>query len=255
MNKSLLVPLGILIAVIAAGLVLMLGMDDAPWNGAGKDSSAPEAAGGAGHSSAPVPYERPVDLGVPDPTTSQGYRNLPPTGNADGTAVSQSVFAHSMAPIELNFDKGPFEKRTGGTVLKTDTVAQSRLLNNPDTDPMNDLNILGSLVDQYRRIFGANPVVGENREMVMALTGNNPHHLVFVEPSNPAISASGELVDRWETPFRFHAVSSQLPLEIFSAGPDKAFGTADDVMIDEPLPIGPDSGGGVATNLTPESAE
>jgi hypothetical protein len=54
-------------------------------------------------------------------------------------------------------------------------------------------------------------------------------------PDLASIDAQGRLLDRWGTPYFFHAVS-RTELEIRSAGPDGKLGTDDDVPLPEARP-------------------
>jgi len=104
------------------------------------------------------------------------------------------------------------------------------LLNSPTTDIHSDLRIVNELFDQFRSaIHGPNPV-GENAEIVAALTGKNKVGFAFLPPNHPAINAKGELVDRWGTPFFFHQLSSD-QMQIRSAGPDHKMYTDDDEVM------------------------
>jgi hypothetical protein len=102
-------------------------------------------------------------------------------------------------------------------------------LNSPDGSPRHDLEILNEVFGAWQTNFPheGNPV-GENDEITAALAGDNRLHFAFISPRHPAINAQGELCDRWGTPFRFHALSGT-QMEIRSAGPDRKFGTNDDV--------------------------
>jgi hypothetical protein len=51
---------------------------------------------------------------------------------------------------------------------------------------------------------------------------------VYIAFKTEQISLNGELVDEWGTPLRVTRVSDT-ELKIESAGPDKIFGTADDI--------------------------
>lgn len=264
-GKGSLILCALMVVIVGLGWVLMNRLEESSPAMSGSNQGAPDS-GSASRGAGDRPGQR--SLSAPavaprvaaDPKLSQGYgtrkTTLPDAVSAPvdrvgegagnfpegGKAAQHTLFAsaYQMEPLALNFDKGPFKKLQGGHILKTDTAAQAALINRPDTTTEDDIDVLGSLIDQYRRIFGANPVVGDNRDLVHALTGNNPHQLQLIDPANPAISADGEIVDRWGTPFRFHAVDSRRPMEIFSAGPDSKFGTTDDVMVDAPVVIGPE---------------
>jgi hypothetical protein len=106
-------------------------------------------------------------------------------------------------------------------------------LNAPDGDIQSDIAILDRVLDNYRLALGGNPV-GNNREITAQLSGRNSRRHAPLPKDHPAISATGELLDRWGTPFFFHALSAR-GMEIRSAGPDRAMYTDDDV-IRSPVP-------------------
>ncbi len=107
-------------------------------------------------------------------------------------------------------------------------------LNSPRSDITRDLNFINDLFTNWRINFPhlGHPF-GENSEITAALLGENPYRLPLMPRDHPAINAAGELTDRWGTPFLFHALASDR-MEIRSAGPDKKFGTADDVRLTPP---------------------
>ncbi|MCU0796326.1 MAG: type II secretion system protein GspG [Akkermansiaceae bacterium] len=90
-----------------------------------------------------------------------------------------------------------------------------------------DLEILTSVFDAYRRAMGENPV-GENEEIFAALRGNNSKSIRLLPDAFPGLLESGVVTDRWGTPWRFHALSGK-EMHILSAGPDREFGTTDDL--------------------------
>ena len=71
------------------------------------------------------------------------------------------------------------------------------------------------------------PPLGDNRDVVRALTGHNRRGLVLV-PTNDTSLRGGQLVDRWGTPYWFHARSADA-IVVVSAGPDRKLFTVDDV--------------------------
>ncbi|MEM7145263.1 MAG: hypothetical protein AAF591_09005 [Verrucomicrobiota bacterium] len=115
-----------------------------------------------------------------------------------------------------------------GTAHFLPMVERARDLHDEGRHPVEDLEILNAVVGTYRAIYRENPVAGLNHEVTEVLTGKNPKNVVLIEPGHPAINGLGELTDRWGTPFRFHGVSSQ-HMEFLSAGPDRKFGTSDDL--------------------------
>lgn len=103
-------------------------------------------------------------------------------------------------------------------------------LNAPNSTIQRDLDILNQVFEAWRSNFPreGNPV-GENRDITRALAGENRIRFALIPPKHPAINASGELCDRWGTPFRFHQISGE-EMEIRSAGPDRRFATEDDAL-------------------------
>lgn len=103
-----------------------------------------------------------------------------------------------------------------------------RELNGADQPPEHDLEILDEVLSEYRRVFGQNPPGGLNAEITAALRGANPRRLAVLPPDLGALNTSGELVDRWNTPYYFHPVSRTV-MEVLSAGPDQQLWTSDDI--------------------------
>lgn len=101
-------------------------------------------------------------------------------------------------------------------------------LNSPETSADEDLGTLELLLAEFAKHHGGNPV-GENMEFAAALLGNNPKHLAYLPAKGPFLDSSGQLIDRWGTPYFFHQQSATRT-EITSAGPDRQFHTADDLV-------------------------
>ena len=83
-------------------------------------------------------------------------------------------------------------------------------------------------IRHFGQRFGGNPV-GTNAEIVKALTGGNPKRATYLPPDLKRLNENGELIDRWGTPYFFHA-NSATEMEVRSAGPDKRLYTEDDVV-------------------------
>jgi hypothetical protein len=104
-------------------------------------------------------------------------------------------------------------------------------LNAPAGDIRADLRVVMNLLEAFRTNFPRDgSPVGDNAEITAALAGRNRLNLALLPPDHPAISPSGELCDRWGTPFFFHAESGTRML-IRSAGPDKKLYTPDDEVL------------------------
>lgn len=93
--------------------------------------------------------------------------------------------------------------------------------------------VLLEILQFYRMEFGSFPAGQENRDIMNALTGNNPEKLPVFPRNHPRIDAVGNLLDAWGTPFIFHPISSQY-LEIRSSGPDREIFTDDDIVMPAP---------------------
>jgi hypothetical protein len=125
----------------------------------------------------------------------------------------------------------PAERTASGVVLIPEHIASARHLHAPETTVHDDLQILQSILEGFRRVNdGANPVGGLNEEIVEKLCGKNPKRVAVFPVDHPSIDSEGRLRDRWGTPYFFHPVSRTL-LEIRSAGPDGKLWTNDDVEV------------------------
>ncbi len=118
-------------------------------------------------------------------------------------------------------------------VFTLPVAEQARRLNDPKLDVFEDLSILKVLLAEYRRHLGQNPV-GDNSEIVAALLGGNERRLALLPPGEAArlLDANGALLDRWGTPYFFHALSAE-EMETRSAGADRELYTEDDVLSSE----------------------
>ena len=104
-------------------------------------------------------------------------------------------------------------------------------LNAPKAAPQQDVDTLHELVLQYQHNMRHPnaPPIGDDSDLVRALTGHNPLGFVVIPPNHPAISAEGRLRDRWGTPYFVHPISARA-VDIRSAGPDKKMFTPDDLV-------------------------
>jgi hypothetical protein len=91
-----------------------------------------------------------------------------------------------------------------------------------------DMDQVILMIRDYRTIEGTNPV-GTNSEIMKAVMGGNSREAKLGPPEGQSLNGQGELVDRWGTAYFFHQMSAT-HMEIHSAGPDKAFGTPDDLI-------------------------
>jgi hypothetical protein len=69
-----------------------------------------------------------------------------------------------------------------------------------------------------------------NEDWAQELRGFNPAQERFLPDKHAILNAKGQLVDRWGTPFFFHALSPGA-CQIRSAGPDRRLWTDDDIQL------------------------
>ncbi|MEQ1747840.1 MAG: type II secretion system protein GspG [Prosthecobacter sp.] len=96
------------------------------------------------------------------------------------------------------------------------------------TDAAVQIDKIGLMFRDYRTLMGSNPT-GTNAEIIQSVNGGNPKQAKLGPPEGQQINARGELIDAWGTAYFFHQKSAS-DMEIHSAGPDKQFGTSDDVI-------------------------
>lgn len=121
-----------------------------------------------------------------------------------------------------------FKNRTAqkAHIVILPSLNQSSNLNSPSQNIEDDLASIESALTSYRKVYGSNPT-GFNNEITAKLTGKNAKRVAAFDPNHTAISDNGALLDRWGTPFRFHALSGS-HMTVTSAGPDRQFNTEDD---------------------------
>ncbi len=101
----------------------------------------------------------------------------------------------------------------------------SRSSHSPITAADSDLHVIGAVLEQYREIGACYP---SNEQGLMALAKRpemEPFPLRWVQTCDELPT------DPWNTPFQYHypgRVNPEKP-EIVSAGPDREFGTEDDL--------------------------
>jgi len=133
--------------------------------------------------------------------------------------LSASPSSAKMAP--------PAPARVELPITLLPIAAEMTRLNSPETLPQDDLSSLSLVLTTYGKNNGGNPT-GENEEITAALLGNNPKRLAYLPAGAPFVNASGQLIDRWGTPYFFHAMKADRT-DIRSAGPDRQMWTEDDI--------------------------
>ncbi len=94
---------------------------------------------------------------------------------------------------------------------------------------MIELDKIHRMIRDYHTLMGQNPV-GTNAEIMAAVMGKNAKQATLGPPEGQQLNAQKELIDPWGTPYFFHQISGD-DMEIHSAGPDKTFGTSDDLIL------------------------
>lgn len=163
------------------------------------------------------------DRATPSATASNG---------ADGLALP-TVAAPAKSPMPwAKAEPGrpalePVAATESGKAAPRSPLADA--LHRADKSGTEDIRVVYSLLSYYRKAFGSFPTGEDNRQIVNALTGNNPKGLAILPRDHPAINVAGELVDRWQTPFFFHIISRE-NVEVRSAGEDREMWTTDDLL-------------------------
>jgi len=80
----------------------------------------------------------------------------------------------------------------------------------------------------YRTEYGELPESSENYRLKKILCGDNQRGIAFLVVKPSDLNPNGEMTDPWGTPFRI-IFDSNSKVHVISAGPDKIFGTADDI--------------------------
>ena len=80
-------------------------------------------------------------------------------------------------------------------------------------------------IDMYYAEYQSLPQ-GNNETVTALLAGKNAKRILFLDAQHVRTNSIGQLLDGWDTPFTIEVVGSDV--SIYSAGPDRAFGTADD---------------------------
>lgn len=88
--------------------------------------------------------------------------------------------------------------------------------------------MINAALSAYETDNSALPPSSENYLLVKELTGEGLTPKVYTLPRPNELNANREFVDGWGTPLRFVFKGKDDVLSI-SAGPDKIFGTADDI--------------------------
>jgi hypothetical protein len=160
---------------------------------------------------------------------------LAPVSVADQTsALSNALASQNPATIAIIRSNFARVQATGTLPSVTSTIApapsgRAAPLQFTNFAPAIVMENMSHVFRQYNQMYGGNPV-GINSEITGQLSGNNPKHIIFLNPDDGMrVNENGELVDPWGTPYFFHQLSGT-DMEIHSAGPDRIMWTSDDLV-------------------------
>jgi hypothetical protein len=89
----------------------------------------------------------------------------------------------------------------------------------------------------YYTEYAEYPVAPDNATLIKKLSQANPRRIPFLTFRASEENSRGELLDPWGTPVRM-PVGADGGLRMTSAGPDRIFGTADDINSDFMVNLG-----------------
>ena len=91
-----------------------------------------------------------------------------------------------------------------------------------------NMGMIAAIFENYVQDNGMVPPSSENYRLVQTFTGKGSDKKSYFTPNSRTVNANREFIDGWGTPFRI-SFESKDNIVILSAGPDKIFGTADDI--------------------------
>ena len=162
-------------------------------------------------------------------------------GSRPGTVIVQPFQPGPPKEISSNYrvpshrDDARITRTDDGRIIFEQAIDLAHRLHANDTDAEEDIQILDAILGYYRMMHKSNPVAGENFEVINTLAGKNRQSVVVFPTNHPDLDEQGNLLDRWGTPYFFHAISATM-LDIQSAGPDRERGSADDIKLGYRLP-------------------
>jgi hypothetical protein len=230
-------------AIIAIAVLAVLAIVLSVWRyGGGPD---PEPALTGGTIGDPSDAEKPEFVVTPAVATSNVLPHdmrLKPgevvPGTRPGTIIVQpmqpgppkEIYDSYIVPTAAEDPR--IDRLADGRLLFHEPIAMAGQLHKKGADPYNDVGILEGILGYYRLMYRENPVAESNISIIEALTGKNQHNMVVFPDDHPDLNAQGQLLDRWGTPYFFHALSST-QMDILSAGADRKRGTLDDIKLGE----------------------
>ncbi len=132
-----------------------------------------------------------------------------------------------LGTSEVNLDSSS-RGNTGQAISRSSFLEE---YGSEDRKTADDLEAVYALLTDCRLIFKnfASFYLPDNQAITSFLSGKNPEKLIWIPQSHFAVSAEGELLDRFGTPLFFHRISG-LNFEIHAAGKDLVMWTSDDVI-------------------------
>ncbi|MGB6219937.1 hypothetical protein [Haloferula sp.] len=199
---------------LMAAIVAMIGFGNRdskpPPDSATSPPEAPVSKTASAEASAAVPVDDPVqDTFYPSParrTTS------PDLGPRDLAAESRAYTEVAVKAFEEDF-----------------AAPMSGFLGSEPTNQEDDLFQIFTMLKYFAETHGKVMPIGNNLDITQQLTTSGNGQARPLAKNHPSINGDGELVDRWGTPYFFHAISSQ-EMEIRSAGADMRMYTGDDLL-------------------------
>lgn len=155
-------------------------------------------------------------------------------GSRDNDIAGNETHAPSVSHEEIERirdipkPKAPIESRTENPKVDTAGINALSQLNNANTDPQIDIRVIEHLLNQVHTVFHELPT-GEHDEIVAFLRGANPRNIQYIADDDPNLNEDGKIIDRWGTPYFFHALSRHR-IEVRSAGPDQLHWSDDDII-------------------------
>ena len=91
-----------------------------------------------------------------------------------------------------------------------------------------EISDIAAGLKKYKTVYQVYPS-GNKSSVWKQLAGDNPQKIIFTEIRADTINTNGEFLDPWETPYGINFLSTN-SFVISSAGPNKKFGNADDIV-------------------------
>jgi len=158
--------------------------------------------------------------------TTQGEKIQGASSRSD-FSIGRVTLSHPAGIDEDNEDRR-FTRFLDGVSYWHQTVKLSAELHQQDQEAARDLEIINEILGVYRLLYQENPVGTDNEEFAMALAGENPKKVVFIDPK---LLVDGELLDRYGFPYHFHPLKADV-MGLRSRGPDGQLWTDDDISLD-----------------------